>query len=69
MIAHYAYVYTSVLGTIRVPESKSVSLHRVSRHVGMDISNLRSKLIKLDEMTRIRDLISRHIGKHKVNND
>jgi hypothetical protein len=38
MIAHCAYLYISALGTIRVPESKSVSSHRASRHVGMDIT-------------------------------
>jgi hypothetical protein len=39
MVAHYVYVYTSTLGTIRAPKSKSVSLHSASRYVGMDITN------------------------------
>jgi hypothetical protein len=37
IIAHHAYVHMNALGTIRAPESKSVPLHRASRHVGTDI--------------------------------
>jgi hypothetical protein len=37
MTAHYAYACTSVLGTIRAPQRKSVSLHCAPRHPGIDL--------------------------------
>jgi hypothetical protein len=50
MVAHHACVYTSVSGTIRAPERKSVSVHRASRHPGTDVIVVRQRVSMLESI-------------------